>query len=466
MTAVELRVPETLLARYATSAPRYTSYPTAIDWRHDLDPASYPDRLRAVAASPAPISAYIHLPFCEARCFFCGCNVVITKNHGRALPYLDELEKELAAVAATGIGRTRKVTQYHWGGGTPTFLNEAEIARLQESFRKHFTLDDDAEVAIEVDPRHTTAGQIKLLAKLGFNRLSLGVQDFDPKVQESVHRVQSEEETRATVDVAREAGIGGVNIDLIYGLPYQTRQGFADTIERVLTMRPDRVALFHYAHVPWIRKHQEGLPEDAFPDGALKMAIFTDSVLRFTQAGYEYVGLDHFALPTDELARARKDGSLQRNFMGYTTRKGADLLPFGVSAIGEIGGAFVANPREIQAWSAAVNARGHAIDRGHVLDADDRLRRDVIVGLMCHGKLDTRAIASAHGIDFDRTFAVELGELQGAVDDGLVVLSPGAIEITTLGQAFMRNIALPFDRYYRLRKASGEGTSRTFSKTV
>lgn len=466
MKALELRVPEELLVRYATSAPRYTSYPTAVDWRHDLDPASYADRLRGAASHAGPLAVYVHVPFCEARCFFCGCNVVISRNHEKATPYLEELELEFAAAAATGIGATRKVTQYHWGGGTPTFLREHEIVRLHEAFRKTFTLADDAEVAIEVDPRHTTKGQVELLAKLGFNRLSLGVQDFDLKVQEAVHRVQSEEETRNIVEWGRAAGFRSVNIDLIYGLPYQTREGFAATIERVLTMRPDRVALFHYAHVPWIRKHQEGLPEEAFPDGAAKMTIFTDSVARFTGAGYDFIGLDHFALPDDELARARKDGTLQRNFMGYTTRKGSDLLPFGVSAIGEVDGAFVANPREISAWSALVRRNGHAVDRGHVLDADDKLRRDVIVGLMCRNRVDKGEIGREHGIDFDAAFKTELEELRGAADDGLVVLGKDALEVTPLGQAFLRNLALPFDRYYRLRRASGEGSARTFSKTV
>jgi oxygen-independent coproporphyrinogen III oxidase len=465
VTSLELHVPEELLARYATSAPRYTSYPTAIDWRNDLDPATYPERLAAAAAHPAPLSVYIHVPFCEARCFFCGCNVVITKNHEKATPYLAELEKELAAARATGIGR-RKVTQYHWGGGTPTYLREHEIERLHAAFAATFTLEPDAEVAIEIDPRHTTASQIRLLAQLGFNRLSLGVQDFDLKVQQAVHRIQSEEETRAAVDTGRSAGFRSVNIDLIYGLPYQTRTGFAATVERVLTMRPERVALFHYAHVPWIRKHQEGLPEEAFPDAALKMAIFTDSVARFTAAGYEYIGLDHFALPEDELAVARKDGTLQRNFMGYTTRKGTDLLPFGVSAIGEVGGAFVANPREISTWAALAGSRGHAVERGHVLDADDRLRRDVIIGLMCRNRVVKSEIAKAHGVDFDRTFASELEELRGPAADGLVILGQDALEITPLGQVFLRNVALPFDRYYRLRRASGDPAARTFSKTV
>ncbi|HYC76039.1 MAG TPA: coproporphyrinogen III oxidase, partial [Planctomycetota bacterium] len=289
--------------------------------------------------------------------------------------------------------------------------------------------------------------------------------DFEPKVQESINRVQSETETRATVDVARSAGFRSINVDLIYGLPYQTRETFAATVDRVVALRPDRVALFHYAHVPWIRKHQEGLPEEAFPDAAAKMDLFTDSVARFTGAGYEFVGLDHFALPDDELAVARRTGTLERNFMGYTTRRGSDLLPFGVSAIGEVGGAFVANPREISAWSAAAGARGHAVERGHVLDADDRLRRDVVLALMCRNRVDKRAIERAHGVDFDATFALELSELRGPADDGMVRLLPDALEVTPLGQVFLRNLALPFDRYFRRRREAGD-TARTFSKTV
>jgi oxygen-independent coproporphyrinogen III oxidase len=458
-------VPKELLAKYATAAPRYTSYPTAVDWRNDVDPTTYRDRLVEAAASTAPLSIYVHVPFCEARCFFCGCNVVITRDHGAATPYLDALTREFAAVAETGIGR-RKTTQFHIGGGTPVFLSEAELRRLFEAFRAGFELDADAEVSIEVDPRHTTAGQIRLLASLGFNRVSLGVQDYDSSVQEAVNRVQSEEETRAVIDAARSAGFKSVNVDLIYGLPYQSREGFAATLERVLESSPDRVALFSYAHVPWIRKHQKGLPESAFPDAEVKTSIFVDAIARFGAAGYDFIGLDHFAKPLDELSRARRDGTLQRNFMGYTTRKGADLLPFGVSSIGEVGGAFVANPREVDAWSKAVLERGLAVERGHSLDADDRLRRDVIVGIMTLGFVDVDAIERAHRIRFFETFATETAELREAEADGLVRIGRDRLEATPLGRVFLRNLATPFDRYYRARLESGEGLGRTFSKTV
>lgn len=460
-----LHVPAALLERYAVAAPRYTSYPTAVDWRGDLDPATYAARLATAASAPGPLAVYVHIPFCEALCLFCGCSVVITQKHDRGGAYVDQLALEFAAAGKTGIGR-RAVTQYHWGGGTPTFLSESEITRLHEAFSRAFTLAPDAEVAIEVDPRHTTAGQIALLARLGFNRISLGVQDFDQQVQEAVNRVQSFEQTRAVCDAARAAGIHSLNIDLIYGLPWQTPAGFARTLERVLEIRPERVALFNYAHVPWIRKHQTALPESAFPSPAVKMEIFTQSVARFTAAGYDYIGLDHFALPHDELAIARRAGTLQRNFMGYTTRRGDDLLPFGMSAIGSVGGAFVANPRDLTAWSTRVDQQGLAVERGHVLDADDALRSAVIMALMCVGRVDIRAIERAHGIAFAAHFATEIAELAPAVADGLVTITPEAITATTLGQVFLRNIAVPFDRYFRLRRERAAGTDRTFSRTV
>jgi oxygen-independent coproporphyrinogen-3 oxidase len=458
-------VPIALLERYAVAAPRYTSYPTAVDWRGDLDAASYPERLARAARAPGPVSIYVHVPFCETLCLFCGCNVVITRRHDRATAYLDHLEREIAAVGATGIG-ARPVSQLHWGGGTPTFLSEDEMRRLDGLVRGVFRVADDAEVAIEVDPRHTTRGQVRLLAHLGFNRLSAGVQDFDARVQEAVHRVQSEEETRAIVAEARDAGFRSINLDLIWGLPYQTLEGFERTLDAVLDIRPERIALFGYAHVPWIRKHQDALPADAFPAMELRSRIFVNAVRRLGVAGYETIGLDHFALPSDELAQARRAATLQRNFMGYTTRRGDALIPLGVSSIGEVDGAFVQNPRDVAAWSGRVHATGHAVERGHVLDADDRLRRAVIMQMMCLGRVDVLGIERAFRIRFSDTFAEELRDLAAPEGDGLVTVSPGAIEATALGRFFLRNLALPFDRYLRRRKAGPEGLSRTFSRTV
>ncbi|HEV8112012.1 MAG TPA: oxygen-independent coproporphyrinogen III oxidase [Planctomycetota bacterium] len=459
------QISRALLEKYATSAPRYTSYPTAVDWSKRFEPSRYPSLLEQAAKATGPLSVYVHLPFCRELCLFCGCNVVISRNTGRYDAYLDALEKEFAAVRASGIG-ARHVRQYHWGGGTPTQFDLARLERVQAAFERTFTLDADAEVAIEVDPRVTSREQIAFLAAHGFNRVSMGVQDFNAAVQEAIKRVQSESETRDVVDAAREHGIASVNIDLIYGLPLQTPKSFETTVERVLDIRPERVALFHYAHVPWLKKHQTALEIDATPPIDVKFAMLQRSIEQFESAGYVYIGLDHFALPQDELAVALKEEKLQRNFMGYTTRRGDDLVALGVSSIGDVAGCYVQNqPKEFD-YAAAVRTKGLAAFRGHELSPDDKLRRDVILGLMCNGILRKPAIESRHGIVFDTTFATELAELRPLEDDGLVRLEKDAIRLTTLGQMFMRNVALPFDRYFRERKASGGGEKLTFSKTL
>jgi len=460
-----IAVSSELLEKYATSAPRYTSYPTAVDWAEDFEPERYPDLLASAAGRDDPISVYFHIPFCAERCLFCGCNVVITRNEERVERYLVELERELAMVGESGIGR-RRVHQYHWGGGTPTHLDLRQIERVQAAFERVFTLTEDAEVAIEVDPRVTTPAQIELLAKLGFNRISLGVQDFDRAVQEDIKRVQSEEETRVVVDAAREAGMGSLNIDLIYGLPHQTRGGFESTVERILDIRPERVALFHYAHVPWIKKHQTAMTLDAIQSPADKLATFLRAVEQFQGAGYVYIGLDHFALPDDELAVALGQGELHRNFMGYTTHRGSEMVSCGVSAIGEVGGCFVQNDANEAEYLRRVGERGFATHRGHELSADDALRRDVILGLMCNGILRKADIEARHGIDFDATFAGELEQLAPLERDGLVTLGGDALRLTPLGQMFMRNVALPFDRYFKARRERGETGKSTFSRTL
>jgi oxygen-independent coproporphyrinogen-3 oxidase len=460
-----LRVPRDLLARYATSAPRYTSYPTAADWSKDFDATRYPELLAQAARSSDPLSVYVHLPFCAELCLFCGCNVIVSRSSSRMDTYVDTLEKEFAFVRESGIGR-RPVHQYHWGGGTPTQLSIEQMERVQNAFRSTFTLASDAEVAVEVDPRVTTREKVEWLAKSGFNRVSMGVQDFEPAVQEAIKRVQSEEQTRAVIDAARENGISSINIDLIYGLPEQTAKSFEHTIERVLAIRPERVALFHYAHVPWMKKHQLAIETDRAPTTEDKVTIFTRSVEQFAGAGYVYIGLDHFALPTDELAQALAQGKLQRNFMGYTTRRGGDMVSLGVSAIGDVAGSFVQNAPAEADYLKLVGERGHAAQRGHARSSEDSLRRDVILGLMCNGVLEKRAIEAHHGIVFDTTFAAELAALQPLQADGLVRLDADAIRVTPLGQVFLRNIALPFDRYYAARMAKGGDSGRTFSKTL
>jgi oxygen-independent coproporphyrinogen-3 oxidase len=460
-----IAIPRELLEKYATSAPRYTSYPTAVDWASGFEPERYPDLLARASERDDPLSVYFHIPFCAERCLFCGCNVVITRNEDRVEQYLTVLENEIARVGESGIGR-RRVHQYHWGGGTPTHLDLAQIERVQAAFSRVFSLTDDAEVAIEVDPRVTTPAQIELLAQLGFNRISLGVQDFDEKVQVDIKRVQSEEETREIVDAARAAGMGSLNIDLIYGLPHQTRGGFESTVDRILDIRPERVALFHYAHVPWIKKHQTAMTLDAIQSAEDKLSTFLRAVEQFQDAGYVYIGLDHFALPDDELAVALQKGELHRNFMGYTTRRGSEMVSCGVSAIGEVDGSFVQNDPNEHEYLRRVRENGFATHRGHELSADDALRRDVILGLMCNGILRKADIEGRHGIDFDATFAEELAELAPLAEDGLVALDADALRLSPLGQMFMRNVALPFDRYFKARKARGETGKSTFSKTL
>ena len=459
------RVTRELLEKYATSAPRYTSYPTAIDWTSEFAPETYPELLAGVADADTPLSVYVHIPYCAKLCLFCGCNVQITNSDERVERYLEALERELETIAASGIGG-RPVGQYHWGGGTPTHLSPKQIERLQRAVLKTFHMAPDAEVAIEVDPRVTTPEQIDVLASLGFNRVSMGLQDFDSKVQEHVHRVQSEKDTRTIVDAARGAGIDSVNVDLMYGLPYQTLDGFDKTIASVLDMRPERVALFHYAHVPWMKKHQEALDVDAIPSTEDKTDIFLRALERFQGAGYVYIGLDHFALPDEELAVAAREERLHRNFMGYTTQRGTDMVSLGVSSIGHVDDCFVQNNPAEPEYKRLIAERGFATKRGHHTSADDKLRRDVILSLMCNGVTMKKAIEDRHGVDFDATFARELKELEGLEADGLVRCEADAIRLTPLGQVFMRNVALPFDVYFRARKARGQDAKNTFSKTL
>ncbi|MFM7282641.1 MAG: oxygen-independent coproporphyrinogen III oxidase [Planctomycetia bacterium] len=458
------QVSRELLTKHATNAPRYTSYPTAVDWSKEFEGSAYPELLAQAATRSGPLSVYVHLPFCAELCLFCGCNMVVSRNVSRIDDYLDCLEIEFETVGKSGVG-SRVVRQYHWGGGTPTQLNLEQIERVQRAFSRWFRFSPDAEVGLEVDPRVTTREQIRLLAQLGFNRISLGVQDFDPQVQQAIKRVQSEAETRAVVDAAREYGMGSVNIDLIYGLPHQNEAGFERTVERVLAIRPERVALFHYAHVPWMKGHQEAMDASAMPSSEVKLSIFLRAIEQFRGAGYEYIGLDHFALPSDEMAIAHREHSLGRNFMGYTTKRGDDMISLGVSSIGDVSGCFVQNsPKELE-YKALVRERGFATHRGHRLTPEDQLRRDVILALMCNGRIDKGAVEARHGIAFDPYFARELSELIPLEEDGLLRCESNELVVTELGQLFLRNVALPFDRYYAARKAAGGG-AQTFSRTV
>ncbi len=446
MKAADL--PLELLKRYNVQGPRYTSYPTAPMWTETFDGEDYRRILEesSAAESPAPLSLYFHLPFCEKLCFFCGCTVVITgRDHAPEVPYLDPLEREIDWVAGA-VGPARPVTQLHWGGGTPTYFAPERLERLFGRVRDRFAFAADAEIGVEIDPRVTTVGHLETLARLGFNRLSLGVQDFDPRVQAAINRIQPYEATRDLVAAARSLGFPSVNMDLIYGLPHQTPETFSRTIDRVLDISPDRLAVYSYANVPWMKKHQAVL-EPHLPDETTKFGIFRIGLERFTEAGYEYIGMDHFARPEDELARARRDRTLHRNFQGYTTKAGMDLLGFGMSAIGAIGPYYVQNRRELAGYREAVLGGTAATFRGARLSDDDALRRTVIGNLLCHGVVVKREIEERYGIRFDETFAEAIARLAGPAEDGLVTLSRGEVRATPLGRIFLRNLAMPFDAY-------------------
>jgi oxygen-independent coproporphyrinogen-3 oxidase len=438
-----------LLRRYNVQGPRYTSYPTAPMWKEDFTASDYERILRESAAAPhpAPLSLYFHLPFCEKLCFFCGCTVVITgSRHALETSYLDVVEREIDWVADRVGASGRPTVQLHWGGGTPTYFPPPLLERLGRRTLDRFPLGPDAELGVEVDPRVTTPEHLETLARLGFNRLSMGVQDFDPRVQTAVNRVQPFEDTRRLVEQARKLGFPSVNMDLIFGLPYQTEASFSSTIDRVLEIGPDRLAVYSYANVPWMKKHQNVLLP-FLPDERTKFGIFRTALERFTAAGFEYIGMDHFARPDDELAVARVDRTLHRNFQGYTTKAGTDLIGFGMSAIGSIGPYYVQNRRELGPYREAASASGAATFRGARLSEDDLLRRVVIESLLCHGVLVKREIEARFGIRFDDYFADALQALGACARDGLVELSPGEVRATELGRIFLRNLAMPFDAY-------------------
>ena len=453
-----------LLPRYATDGPRYTSYPTAPVWSEDYGPDDYrADLADKDAEASDGLSLYVHVPFCESLCHFCACNKLITREHGRAGPYLDAICREIAAVRSA-LRVPRRATQLHWGGGTPTWLAPAEIRRLHAALVDAFPLTATAEVSIEVDPRVTTREHVETLADCGFRRISLGVQDFEPAVQRAVHRDQPADVTARLVAWSRNAGFDSVNFDLIYGLPYQTVESFSRTLDTLFAMGPDRIALYSYAHVTWLAKQQRGFERKDLPDPATKLAIMLMAIRRFLAEGYRFVGLDHFARPDDELAKALEDRTLRRNFMGHTTQAGVDLLGFGPSAISELRRSYAQNHRELAEWERAVSEDGVATLRGHRLSRDDLERRWVITRILCHGEVRAAEFEEAFGRGFGEAFARELSELAAPAEDGLLaIVADGSLRVTPAGRLLVRNLAMPFDAYLARQRASGE---RMFSKTV
>jgi oxygen-independent coproporphyrinogen III oxidase len=453
-----------LLRRYDRPGPRYTSYPTAVEFNGQFDEAAYRGLLQAAAsAASEPLSLYLHIPFCQSKCAYCGCMVIATGRREVAARYLTYLEREIEMVAAA-LGSRRRLAQHHWGGGTPTYLTCDQMVRLHDAVTRHFTLEPEAEQAVEIDPRVTSRAQLVTLRGLGFSRLSMGVQDLDPDVQEAIGRRQSLEMTRRLHDEAREVGFESINVDLVYGLPRQRLDTFKRTLEAIVDLAPDRIAVYGYAHVPWLRPNQRRIAVVDLPDPAMRLELFGEAVAAFLGSGYQPIGMDHFARASDELAKAARAGRLHRNFMGYTTQPATDMIGVGLSAIGDIRGAFAQNAKKLSEYYAAVDAGRFPIERGYILTADDHIRRRVITDLMCNFRVDRADIESRFGIDFDDYFKVDLAALaapDGAAADGLVDITADGLDVTAAGRLFVRNICMTFDRYLQ-----AHASTPTFSRTV
>ncbi|HEY5804385.1 MAG TPA: oxygen-independent coproporphyrinogen III oxidase [Lysobacter sp.] len=455
-----------LVRRYDRPGPRYTSYPTA----PQFSPGFQAGELREMAAisngDPIPrlLSIYVHVPFCASPCFYCGCNRIITRDKARGAAYLTRLYREIGMMASL-FDRDREVAQLHLGGGTPNFLAPEQIAEVVDVVHRHFSFarSGERDCSIELDPRFVLPDDIRVLAEAGFNRASLGVQDFDPAVQQAVNRIQSVEETLAIIEACREHGLRSVNVDLIYGLPMQTPEGFDRTLDITLRARPDRLAIYSYAHLPSLFRPQQRIRSEDLPSPAVKLGLLQRSIERLGEAGYVYIGMDHFALPDDDLAVAQARGGLHRNFMGYTTCADSDLIGLGVSAISHVGASFSQNPRDLPSWERAIDDGRLPVWRGMRMDADDLVRADVIQQLMCHGEADIAATGRRYSIDFTGYFAEALQRLQPLQDDGLVELSASSIRATSRGRLLLRVIAASFDRYLPDR-ASTEPT--TNSRTI
>ncbi|XKE45378.1 oxygen-independent coproporphyrinogen III oxidase [Halomonas organivorans] len=451
-----------LVEKYDRPGPRYTSYPTAPQFHA----AFAEDEYRAAAErshraeTPKPLSVYVHIPFCHSLCYYCACNKIITHNAERAAAYLDWLKREIELQAAL-FDDDRRLTQLHLGGGTPTYLSNAQLgelmAALDEAF--HYAPLEAREFSLEVDPRTVTPAQIHELRALGFNRLSFGVQDFDPDVQQAVNRVQSEAQVVELVAAAREAGFQSVSVDLIYGLPLQTVASFDATLDKIIALRPDRIAAYSYAHLPELFKAQRLIRPEDMPPPERKLELLELTIRRLTEAGYVYIGMDHFALPEDELSRAREDGTLQRNFQGYSTQADCDMIGLGITAIGKVGDSYSQNVKDTAQYQARLEAGRLPVMRGYRLSDDDRLRRDVIHALMCHGAVDFAEIGARYGIDFRTYFAEPLETLTEMQEDGLIALTSDRLEVLPAGRLMMRNVAMAFDAYL----AVGQGR---YSRTV
>ncbi|MGG4774085.1 oxygen-independent coproporphyrinogen III oxidase [Paenalcaligenes sp. Me52] len=459
--AASFQVPEALIRRFNSSGPRYTSYPTADRFLEEFAQQHYVNALEARASSKQqmPLSLYFHLPFCTSLCYFCACNKIITQDKSRSAEYLQYLFKEMAMVVPH-LGDDRKTGQLHLGGGSPTFLSNDQMSLLMQEVRKHFDFTDDAEISVEIDPRTIDDQMLAHLASLGFNRTSFGVQDFDVAVQEAIHRIQPYDMVAKAIETSRAVGFESINTDLIYGLPKQSVQSFSATLDQLIALRPDRIALYNYAHLPQRFKAQRLINEQDLPDAETRLQIFLMATQRLLDAGYDYIGLDHFALPEDELSRARLDQSLHRNFQGYTTRADSDLVAFGVSAIGKVQGTHVQNDRSLKAYYACLDEDRLPVSRGIQMTADDELRAEVIMQLMCSMPVDKALVSQRHGIDFDAYFGDELQRLSLFEDAGLIIVDERMLRVTDTGRLFVRGISMVFDAHLHKR------TTATYSRLI
>ena len=448
-----------LIKKYNVPGPRYTSYPPATQFTDQVDHERLNGLIQENMESSRDVSLYYHIPFCESLCWFCGCTTVITSKHQQGTDYLDTLDREMG-LSSREMNSARRVVQMHFGGGTPTFLRAEEIQRLGEIIKGHFTFAEELEAGVEIDPRRLTYDRVEALRGAGFNRASMGVQDNNPKVQKAVHRIQPLEETRQAVDWLREEEFESLNIDLIYGLPYQTAESFEQTLDEIIDLNPDRLAVFSYAHVPWIKPAQKILTDDILPGPEMKLQLLKLTIEKLTEVGYVYIGMDHFAKADDELAVAQRKKTLQRNFQGYSTFGGADILSFGMSAISQIPGAYWQNLKELGDYTGAVERDERPITRGILLTSEDRIRREVIMRLMCHLELDYGQLSKELDIDFPKFFASSLESLEDMEADELLVRHDDKLLVTDLGRLVVRNIAMRFDAYQKV------AAEQRFSKTI
>ena len=452
-----------LLKRFNQPGPRYTSYPTAPLFSAEFTAEDFEKEIVETneRGNENGISLYFHFPFCEKLCYFCGCNMLVTKDRSAIGSYNEYLKKEIELIEPL-MSKNRKVEQMHFGGGTPSYLLPEEILDIGLFIKSKFNFSEELEASVEIDPRGLTREHLEAFRKIGFNRISMGVQDFNLQVQEAINRVQSEEITRQAVDWARELGFKSINLDLIYGLPYQTLEDFASTVEKIIDISPERIAVFNYAHVPWLKKHQVIIPEEALPSADERLHILKMTIEKLTGAGYEYIGMDHFAKPTDDLAIAQKNNTLYRNFQGYSTKAGADVYAFGLSAISQFQDIYAQNLKNIKDYYTRVDENLPATNVGYRMTSDDHVRKETIMQLMCHLEIDKRDIERKFGIDFEEYFAADIPKLQVFIDEGLLKNDKDKIKIIGAGILIIRNVAMCFDAYLEeMRKGKP-----VFSKTV